>query len=196
MWVPLAILAVLSAVGGWVQIPEVLSLPHIDLLHSWLEPVFAPAVDVASAASGAAAGGAHAEGMAHEAPLGGGEAFWAVMGTVLAILTIIVVFWRLSRRRYLRATESSEPRGAASLLYHKWYVDELYDRLIVRPFLALWRGCWRIVDDRLIDGAVNGLGGVARVVGWTGSQLQTGRVSTYLLVFMIGALIILGSLAF
>ncbi|MEE8595610.1 MAG: NADH-quinone oxidoreductase subunit L [Gemmatimonadota bacterium] len=196
MWVPLAILAALSAVGGWVQIPEVLPLPNLDLLHSWLEPVFAPAVDVASAASGAAAGGAHGEGMAHEAPLGGGEAFWAVMGTVLAILTIIVVFRRLSRRRYLPAAESSEPRGAASLLYHKWYVDELYDRLIVRPLLALWRGCWRIVDDRLIDGAVNGLGGVARVVGWTGSQLQTGRVSTYLLVFMIGVLIILGSLAF
>jgi NADH-quinone oxidoreductase subunit L len=134
--------------------------------------------------------------MAHEAPLGGGETLWAGIGTSLALLTIIVVFWRLSRRRYLPAAESAEPRGAASLLYHKWYVDELYDRMIVRPLLALWRGCWRIVDDRLIDGAVNGLGGVARVVGWTGSQLQTGRVSTYLLVFMIGALIILASLAF
>jgi NADH-quinone oxidoreductase subunit L len=193
MWVPLAILAVLSVVGGWVQIPEVLPLPDVDLLHSWLEPVFAPALEVAS---GAAAGGAHGEGMAHEAPLGGGESLWAEVGTSLALLTIIVVFWRLSRRRYLPAAESAEPRGAASLLYHKWYVDELYDRLIVRPLLALWRGCWRIVDDRLIDGAVNGLGGVARVVGWTGSQLQTGRVSTYLLVFMIGALIILASLAF
>ena len=193
MWVPLALLAVLSVVGGWVQIPEVLPLPDVDLLHSWLEPVFAPALEIAS---GAAAGGAHGEGMIHEAPLGGGETLWAVIGTDLAIVTIIIVFWRLSRRRYLPAAESSAPRGTASLLYHKWYVDELYDRLIVRPLLALWRGCWRIVDDRLIDGAVNGLGGVARVVGWTGSQLQTGRVSTYLLVFMIGALIILGSLAF
>jgi NADH-quinone oxidoreductase subunit L len=196
MWVPLAILAVLSAVGGWVQIPEVFPLPDLDLLHSWLEPVFAPAVEIASAASGAVAEGAHSEGMTHKAPLGGVETLWAVIGTSLALLTIIVVFWRLSRRRYLPAAESAEPRGAASLLYHKWYVDELYDRLIVRPLLALWRGCWRIVDDRLIDGAVNGLGGVARVVGWTGSQLQTGRVSTYLLVFMIGALIILASLAF
>jgi NADH-quinone oxidoreductase subunit L len=193
MWVPLAILAVLSTVGGWVQIPEVLPLPDVDLLHSWLEPVFAPAIEVAS---GGAAGGAHGDAIAHEAPLGGGETFWAVLGTGLAILTVIVVFWRLSRRRYLPAAESPEPSGAASLLYHKWYVDELYDRMIVRPLLALWRGCWRIVDDRLIDGTVNGLGGVARVVGWTGSQLQTGRVGTYLLVFMIGALIILGSLAF
>ncbi len=193
MWIPLALLALLSVVGGWVQIPEVLPLPDVDLLHSWLEPVFAPALEVAS---GAAVGGAHGEGMAHAAPLGGGETLWAVVGTGLAIVTIIIVFWRLSRRRYLPAAESSVPRGTASLLYHKWYVDELYDRLIVRPLLALWRGCWRIVDDRLIDGAVNGLGGVARIAGWTGSQLQTGRVSTYLLVFMIGALIILGSLAF
>ncbi len=193
MWIPLAILAVLSTVGGWVQIPEVLPLPDVDLLHSWLEPVFAPAIEVAS---GGAVGGAHGEGLAHEAPLGGGETSWAVGGTGLALLTVIVVFWRLSRRRYLPAAESAEPSGAASLLYHKWYVDELYDRLVVRPLLAVWRGCWRIVDDRLIDGTVNGLGGVARVVGWTGSQLQTGRVSTYLLIFMIGALIILGSLAF
>jgi NADH-quinone oxidoreductase subunit L len=189
MWLPLAVLAILSIVGGWVQIPAVLPLPDVDLLHAWLEPVFAPAIEVAG-------GGAHGEGHAHEAPLGGGETFWAIMGTDLAILTIIIVFWRLSRRRYLPAAESPEPSGAASLLYHKWYVDELYDRLIVRPLLALWRGCWRIVDDRLIDGTVNGLGGVARVVGWTGSQLQTGRVGTYLLVFMVGVLIILGSLAF
>lgn len=192
MWVPLAILAVLSTVGGWVQIPDALPLPHIDLLHSWLEPVFEPALEAAAVGGG----GAHGEGAAHTAPLGGGETFWAVFSSVLALGVIVAVFRALSRRRYRPAAESPEPRGAASLLYHKWYVDELYDRTIVRPLLALWRGCWRIVDDRLIDGAVNGLGGVARLAGWTGSQLQTGRVSTYLLVFMIGALLILGSLAF
>jgi len=52
------------------------------------------------------------------------------------------------------------------------------------------------VDDRLIDGSVNGLAGLSRIAGWTGSQLQSGRLSTYILVFMIGALLILGSLAF
>ncbi len=77
----------------------------------------------------------------------------------------------------------------------KWYVDELYDRIIVRPLLALWRACWRVVDDRLIDASVNGLAGTARLAGWVGSQLQTGRVTTYLLFFMLGAVLVLGALA-
>ena len=78
MWVPLAILAVLSVVGGWVQIPEALPLPDVDLLHSWLEPVFAPAVEIASAASGAAAEACARRGDGpRSSPLGGGEALWA-----------------------------------------------------------------------------------------------------------------------
>ena len=193
MWVPLILLAGLSTIGGWVQVPEALPLPRIDLLHNWLEPVFEPARAAAHAAGGV---GAHGEELAHLAPVGGGEAFWAALSTLLAAAVIVVVFRTLSRRPYRPAAESPEPRGVASLLYHKWYVDELYDRLLIRPLLALWRGCWRIVDDRIIDGTVNGLGGVARIAGWTGSQLQTGRVGTYVLVFMIGAILILGSLAF
>ncbi len=116
--------------------------------------------------------------------------------TVLAAAAVLLVFRSLADRPYRPAAESTPPRGVAGVLYHKWYVDELYDRLIVRPLLALWRGCWRIVDERIIDGTIHGLAGAARLAGWTGSQLQTGRVSTYLLVFMIGVLLILGSLAF
>jgi NADH-quinone oxidoreductase subunit L len=190
MWMPLAILAALSVVGGWVQIPDALPLPHVDLLHSWLEPVFEPALLVAAGVAGQ-----HGEA-SHAAPLGGGEALWAALSTTLAVIVILLVYRGLAARRYRPAAEAAEPTGFRAVLYHKWYVDELYDRLVVRPLLALWRGCWRIVDDRIIDGTVNGLAGVARLAGWTGSQLQSGRVATYLLVFMIGALIILGSLAF
>ena len=203
MWAPLVALAVLSVIGGWVQIPEALPLlPRVNLLHAWLEPVFQPALALAGAGAAhgvVAAHGATAapgEGLSLTSPLGGGEALWAVLATVLAVAVVLLVFRSLSRRRYRRAAQAPEPRGLAAVLYHKWYVDELYDRIIVRPLLALWRGCWRIVDDRLIDGSVNGLAGLSRIAGWTGSQLQSGRLSTYILVFMIGALLILGSLAF
>ena len=87
------------------------------------------------------------------------------------------------------------PTGFARVLHDKWYVDELYDRAIVRPSLALWRACWRIVDAGIIDGAVNGAGRAARLLGWAGGQLQTGRVTTYLVAFMLGALLVLGVLS-
>ena len=91
-------------------------------------------------------------------------------------------------------SEATALTGFARVLHDKWYVDEFYDRLIVSPSRALWRGCWKIVDSRLIDGAVNGLGHLMRLLGWVGGQFQSGRVTTYLLVFMVGALLVLSVL--
>ena len=51
MWIPLVILAVLSVVGGWVNIPEALPLPQMNFLHHWLEPVFEPGVAIATAST-------------------------------------------------------------------------------------------------------------------------------------------------
>ena len=187
MWIPLVILAVLSVVGGWVNIPEALPLPHVDFLHAWLEPVFEPGIAVAST---------HNIHAAHASPLGGGEALWAGLSTLAAILVVVVTFRAFSSRRYEPAAESTAPTGFAGVLYNKWYIDELYDRMIVRPLLALWRGCWRIVDDGIIDGTINGMATGTRAVGWVGAQLQTGRLGTYMLVFVVGAVVILWNLAF
>jgi NADH-quinone oxidoreductase subunit L len=187
MAVPLVVLGVLSLVGGWIQIPRALPLPHVSALEGWLDPVFEPAHRVMEAHGGAAAA---------TAPLGGGEVTWGLISTVVALAVVVGIFLVVSRRRYRPAAESPEPRGLALILYRKWYVDELYDRLIVRPSMALWRGCWKIVDDGLIDGTVNGLASGARAVGWIGSQFQSGRIGAYVLLFMLGVLVILGTLAF
>ncbi len=185
MWVPLGVLAALSLVGGWVNIPEALPLPHIEWLHHWLEPVFEPAAHVAEEH------GVHA---AHSAPPGGGEALWAGISTLLALAAVLWTVRALGSKRYPTEAEAVAPVGFARVLHDKWYIDELYDRLIVRPSLALWRACWRVVDAGIIDGAVNGAGQAARLVGWVGGQLQSGRVTTYLVVFMLGALLVLGVL--
>jgi NADH-quinone oxidoreductase subunit L len=187
MWAPLVVLAALSVVGGWINIPEALPLPHFEALHHWLEPVFAPALAVAAE---------HGPAAAATAPPGGGEAVWAGVSTVLALLTVVGVFLFLRDRDYLTADEAPAPTGLSRVLARKWYVDELYDRLVVRPSLALWRACWKIVDDGVIDRAVNGLGSASRAAGWVGSQVQTGRIGTYIVVFVAGALVILGTFAF
>ena len=81
----------------------------------------------------------------------------------------------------------------ALVLYRKYYVDELYDRLIVRPLV--WFSCfilWRSVDQGVVDGAaVNGTAKLSQGLGWLGSRLQTGQVGVYIVLFLVGALWVL-----
>lgn len=185
MWVPLVILAALSIVGGWVQIPDALPvLPGVDTLHAWLEPVFHSATSIMESR------GVHA---AHESPVGGGEAMWAGVSTVLAAIVIVLTFRAIMSRK-VPAVDAPDPEGLAGILYNKWYIDELYDRMVIRPMLVLWQGCWRIVDVGLIDGTINGIAGGARLVGWFGSLFQTGRLATYLFFFVTGVVVILGTI--
>jgi NADH-quinone oxidoreductase subunit L len=112
---------------------------------------------------------------------------------VVAAVVIVLTFRALVGRRVEPAETAAEPTGLSGVLYNKWYVDELYDRMIIRPLLALWRGCWRIVDATLIDGTLNSVATGGRVVGWFGSLFQSGRVATYMTFFLVGVLVILGS---
>jgi NADH-quinone oxidoreductase subunit L len=77
------------------------------------------------------------------------------------------------------------------VLYDKWYVDEAYDAVIVRPIVGTSRALWRFVDQGLIDGVVNGVGYAARAFGWVGSRLQTGQLNTYAFAVVAGALLLL-----
>ncbi|OGX37919.1 MAG: hypothetical protein A3C53_05925 [Omnitrophica WOR_2 bacterium RIFCSPHIGHO2_02_FULL_68_15] len=133
--------------------------------------------------------------------------------TVIAALGLAAAGWRYGLNRPLlpaglRAALAPWQRAAA----HTYYVDELYDRWIIRPVLAATRGAFR-ADQRLIDGAVNLVGtgtlavsrlkrwvdavlvdgavnGTAALVGGVGSlarRLQTGVVQHYLLLAAAGA---------
>jgi NADH-quinone oxidoreductase subunit L len=88
-------------------------------------------------------------------------------------------------------------QGIWKVLYHKYYVDELYDRFIVSPLVRLSRRVlWRGIDQGLIDGAgVNGTASLSRALGWLGSKLQTGQVGVYVVLFLVGALFVLGMAA-
>ena len=112
----------------------------------------------------------------------------------MAAAVVIVMTFRSILSRKVAAADAAAPAGLAGILYNKWYIDELYDRVIIRPMLVLWRGCWRIVDVGLIDGTINTLAGSARLVGWFGSLFQTGRLATYVFFFVTGVLVILGTI--
>jgi NADH-quinone oxidoreductase subunit L len=82
------------------------------------------------------------------------------------------------------------------VLLHKWYVDEIYDAIVIRPVLAVSRFFWRYLDQGLIDGTVNGVGYSARAFGWVGAQLQTGQLNTYAFAAVLGVLLLLGFVIF
>ena len=79
------------------------------------------------------------------------------------------------------------------VLEHRYYVDELYDRIFVRPIVALSRTVlWKGVDG-MIDGAVNAVAWVGRAVSRAGAAIQSGQVGTYAWVLVLGVLAVLGA---
>jgi NADH-quinone oxidoreductase subunit L len=190
MWIPLAVLAVLSVLGGWINVPAAVSslpvigwLPSSEWLHHWLHPVTAAADGILETGRGA---------LAEVAPVGGGAGAWAVASFAIAVAVIFLASRIVGSRAYRPAHESTEPAGLMRVLNQKWYIDELYDVVIVRPVVATSRALWKFVDQGLIDGAVNGAGRAARLVGWAGARLQTGQLNTYAFAVVIGVLILLG----
>ena len=188
MAIPLVVLAIGSVVTGWVNIPGAIPvLPEFTWLHHFLHPAFAPAEEILVE---------HLGEPAHAAPFGGGEGLWAILSTTAAILVVIAVFSALRGKRYAPAREAMEPSGLWRPLYRKWWMDEIYDRMIVRPFRAVCRFSWRIIDQGVVDGlGVNGTAYVTRFGGWVISRFQTGFIGTYVLIIVIGVLIVLGAAA-
>ncbi len=184
----LVALAIGSVVSGWINVPDALPfLPEFSWLHHFLHPSFEAAEHVLVE---------HAGEPAHAAPLGGGEGVWAIISTVAAIVVVIVVFTALKAKKYVPAPQAPEPTGLFRVLYRKYYVDELYDLILVRPFKALTQFSWRFVDRGIIDGAlVDGVAYTTRFGGWVISRFQTGYVGTYVLIIVLGVLIVLGAIA-
>jgi NADH-quinone oxidoreductase subunit L len=83
--------------------------------------------------------------------------------------------------------------GVYRVLLRKYYVDEIYDAVLVQPIkristAALWRG----VDAGVIDGAVNGTGAIVRGASGVLRRLQTGSVRAYAVSLFLGVVVILG----
>ncbi|HYX80897.1 MAG TPA: proton-conducting transporter membrane subunit, partial [Gemmatimonadales bacterium] len=172
---PLLALGVLTVLGGLLNVP---ALYHGgEWLHHWLEPV---------TQQGAA--------LVPESHLSTG-AEWVLVAIAVATAGIgMLGAWRLLKPESLvPASQAPEERGFQRVLRNKWYVDEIYDALIVRPLTWLSREVlWKRVDQQVIDAAgVNGAARGARALGWANRWLQNGQLSTYIAVFVVGVLLIL-----
>ena len=170
MTVPLMILAFGSIFAGWLGAPEYLwHAPWED----WLRPVF---------------------GAVHEAHHGSltDEIYLMLLTVAIAAVGIFIAYWAYGRRATLAQRAASLAGGAPyRLLLNKYYVDELYDRVLVRPFTAASGWLAQIFDPAVIDGAVNGIAGSARGLSAKWRAMQTGDVQHYLIAFVAGALALL-----
>jgi NADH-quinone oxidoreductase subunit L len=178
MSVPLLTLGVLSVIGGWIGIPP--AIGNVlggagNAIESWLAPVFE---------------GGHAAGTAHAVP----PIEYGLMSAsiAVAVLGILAARYLWLQRPQLPREIALRFQAPAAILSHKYYVDELYDMVIVRPFIALSRFAWRVIDDGLIDGLL--VGGTSAVVRWqskVSGGWQTGAIPTYVTVFFGGVVAIL-----
>ena len=162
MTVPLAVLAVLTAVAGIVAVPS----SHGTTFERFMAPV-----------------------LPFKAGEHGGLAELALAAvSVLTALAGVFVAWLM----YGRGQVDAQKIGVATnpihrLILNKYYVDEIYDTLIVRPIYLLCLWCARVFDVKVIDGLVNGV--ASAVVAWALSlrRIQTGFVMNYALGMLLGA---------
>jgi NADH-quinone oxidoreductase subunit L len=172
---PLVVLGILSLAGGALNLPALVG--GNAWLERWLEPVttasasLLPAADVSSGTE------------------------WTLIGVAVAIALagIVGAIQLLKPAALVPARQAPAEAGFGKVLANKWYVDELYDRAVVKPITWLSRVVlWKGIDQGVIDGAgVNGSAAISRALGWVGSKLQTGEVGFYVVLFVLGVALVL-----
>ena len=163
MTIPLIVLALLSVVGGFVQ------LPHVFGGHPYFNEFLAPVVKTQE----------------HTSPNLAMQEYLLLGATVIGL--IIIYF--ITRRSYAVKEFNGEYTGIKKAAANKWYVDEIYNAAIVRPLHGLGKIFNSIVEKRIIDGVVNGVG---RLLQYTSRQLrwmQSGQVGSYVLLMVLSILV-------
>ncbi|MCP9750279.1 NADH-quinone oxidoreductase subunit L [Ferruginibacter sp. HRS2-29] len=170
---PLIVLAILAVFGGFVGIPEVF-VHGGHKLAEFLAPVFAQTNAYVSSHH------------AHEALSHNTE--YILMGTSV-LLALVALSYAINKFSKYQKTETAST-GLAKVLENKWYVDELYDAVIVKPLRSLSAFFNNVIEKKGIDGLVNGVG---KAVNYGGRQLrwiQSGQVGAYVLLMVIGMLVL------
>jgi NADH-quinone oxidoreductase subunit L len=162
MTLPLGVLAILTAVAGFVGVPS----SHGTAFERFLAPVLP----------------------FKEAEHGGVASLALAAVSVIAALAGVFVAWLVYGRGQVDASKIGVPTNPLHrLLLNKYYVDEIYDALIVKPIYRLCLWCAQVFDVKVIDGLVNGV--ATAVVAWALGlrRIQTGYVMNYALGMLLGA---------
>lgn len=163
MTAPLIILAILSLVGGFVGIPGIF-MKGGDKIAEFLSPVI-PVKNESTVSSST-------------------EMLLMALSTGLVLITILFAWFRF--RKY----QAKEEKGLGKILEKKWYVDELYEKIIVKPLNWLGDFLGSVIERSVIDKIVNGFG---KGVNYGSRQLrllQSGQVGNYILLMVLSMLLV------
>ena len=156
---PLVILAILATIGGAIN------LPGSNWLNHYLEPLFSKA--------------------SHEAHvLGNTEYMLMGIATIGALIGIGIAFAKYIKQNVV-PNQDSEITGLSKVIYNKYYVDELYTFLIVKPINGL-SNFFRVTLEPALSKLVFSFGTLANGIGNQGKKLQNGNIGLYLFAFVIG----------
>lgn len=166
MTVPLIILAILSVIGGLIGSYAIFGLPDAHPIESFLASVFS-GIATPQASIGLA---------------------WVSTGlsVVLALLGILGA-WALYGKGF-HYKENNNP--LYQLVFHKYYVDEALETVLIRPTFWLGREFSHYLEGHVLDGGSRGIGWLFRGASLAWRRLQTGYVRNYALAILVGAVLI------
>jgi NADH-quinone oxidoreductase subunit L len=162
--IPLIILAILSVVGGWIQLPSIFGgHPYFsNFLNPVVKTVEPDNISLTTTE-------------------------WSLfIGTIIGL----AIIYFIAMKNYAVDKFDGEYKGFKKVLANKWYVDEIYDAIVVKPIQAISKFFNDIVEKKGIDGFVNGVG---KAVNYGSRQirlLQSGQVGIYVLLMVVGMLVL------
>jgi NADH-quinone oxidoreductase subunit L len=177
MTVPLIVLGLLSVIGGFIGFPgQLFHKTGWNLIETFLDPVVLPLAESHGAV-------AVQKPAVHAVSLG---TEWLL---VVLSVAVAIVGWLIARRFYLGDRAFSLPRRLADrlpgfhmLLFNKYWIDELYGALVIRPVHRISVILWRIVDELVIDTLfINGAAFTVELTADVLRFIQTGNVRNYAL---------------
>jgi NADH-quinone oxidoreductase subunit L len=173
---PLVILAVLSIFGGWFALPAFWGGP--DRFANFLQPIF----------GGGESAAVEPAAQALELKFAGVAVFTALAGFLAA-------FWLYLKQPGKPEQLAKSMKGVYTTLLNKYYIDELYADVIVKPLLWISTNfLWKTVDVAGIDGVVNGIADNAAAIGDKVRHTQSGNTRSYAVWVVVGALLVIAAI--
>ncbi len=178
MTIPLIVLAVLSVFGGYIGVPQLLGSligwHHSDIFVNYLAPVFhtAPALPEMAVPT---------------------ESLLMIGSIAMAILGVFAA-WYVYLKSKMKTAQSAAGAlpGVYRLLLNKYYVDEIYNAVIIRPMMLFSEVfLWKFFDVKIVDGAVNGSASLTQRASNRIRKIQTGDFQVYVMLFLIGVITVL-----